>query len=322
MSETKTFEELFLSECAKENLSVKDLKILLITDLHKNYGFLEKLKEWHTKNIKKFNYILVTGDILTLKYPENDETESIAKSEADISAIISFLENMCLNVIYIGGNHDPRSLFTDNNQQFLTIKSVNLHKKALKVANDLYFYGLGGAVPTITSKNNMNSDNFQPYVDIDLNSITNVYWEGYPYQNSYQNPNFYTSDEIYEKDLFESFEQSFEKIQKENSTPNKKFILLTHNGPFFCQSSVMEHKEKCVYMGSLGLSKFLKRKNEDILLNIHGHTHSSQGLYSVGNVKVINPGALTIGKFSLIELKRDCNDDWYLYSTEFLDLSL
>jgi len=320
MSESKKFEELFLSECQSENLAISELNILLISDLHKNYSFLEMLKEWHTKQKKVFDYIFLTGDILTLNYPENNHTECIAKSEAEISSIISFLENMCLNVIYIGGNHDPKTLFSDPNQS-LTIKSMNIHQKFHKICNDLYIFGLGGAVPTIRSQNVIYSEEFSPFVDIDKNSITDVVWRGYPYQNNYDRPDYNLSDAIYTKELNESFDKARTNIKNENTTENIKFILLTHNGPFYSQSSIMEYKDKCVYMGSIGLSKFLKKYKGEILLNIHGHTHKGKGLYVLGDANVINPGALTLGCFSLITLKRDCNDDWFLYSTEFIDLS-
>jgi len=320
MSETKKFEELFLSECDSENLGTSELKILLISDVHKNYSFLENLKEWHTMHNKVYDYIFLTGDILRLNYPENEQAEFIAKSEAEISAIISFLENMCLKVIYLGGNHDPKTLFSDASL-CLTIKSTNIHKKSIKVCNDLYIFGLGGSVPTIGSKNCVDSEDFIPYVDVDPETIKDVVWQGYPYQNSYEKPDYYTSDKIYTKELTESYEKTKQSISNDNKTENIKFILLTHNGPFYSASSIMEYNGKCVYMGSIGLSKFMKRYKDDILLNVHGHTHSGKGLYCFGSTPVINPGALTLGSFSSITLKRDCNDEWYLFSSEFVDLS-
>ena len=57
MSETKTFEQLFLSENKEENLSIRELNILLVTDIHKSYDFLEKLKEWQLEN-KRLPFLL------------------------------------------------------------------------------------------------------------------------------------------------------------------------------------------------------------------------------------------------------------------------
>lgn len=323
MSETKKFEELFLSECSSENLQRTELKILLISDLHKNYSFLENLKDWHTKQKRVFNYIFLTGDILSLKYPENIQPESIAKSEAEISAIISFLENMCLNVIYLGGNHDPTTLFSDS-ELSLTIKSTNAHKKFIKVCNDLYIFGFGGAVPALSSKNFIDDESFVPYADIDLETVNNCVFEGFPFQNSFaenEKVDYYASDSLYSKELNESFTKAKEKIRSENSTENLKFILLTHNGPFYSQSSIMEYKGKCVYMGSVALSKFMTKNKNEVLVNVHGHTHHGKGLYNFGSASVINPGALTLGSFCALTLRRDCNDEWFLFSSEFIDLS-
>jgi Icc-related predicted phosphoesterase len=320
MSETKSFEDLFLSESKTQKNSITELKILLISDLHKNFKFLEKLKEWQIKNKENFDYIFLTGDILCLNYPENIQAEHIAIGEAEITSIISFLENMCLNVIYIGGNHDPKSLF-DNTDLSLSINSKNLHKKFHKVSNDLYLFGFGGSVPTISSKNNFDSENFQPFLDIDNSTIKNVVFKGFPYQNSYEDPDYEKSDLDYYEDIKYSFDRSIKEIKEENTTENIKFLLLTHNGPFFCQSTIREYKGKCVYMGSKGLGEFINFNRNDILLNVHGHTHPSKGLYNYFNIPIINPGALVDGNLCKIELKRDCNFEWYLYSSNFLDLS-
>ena len=57
MSETKTFEELFLSSNLSHNLSVSNLKILLISDINSNYMYVEKLKEWQLENNQYFDYV-------------------------------------------------------------------------------------------------------------------------------------------------------------------------------------------------------------------------------------------------------------------------
>ena len=57
MSETKTFEELFLSYSKEENLKSKKLKILLINNINSNYRYFLKLKEWKIKSQEYFDYI-------------------------------------------------------------------------------------------------------------------------------------------------------------------------------------------------------------------------------------------------------------------------
>jgi Icc-related predicted phosphoesterase len=313
MSENKTFEELFLSECKDENLSIKDLDILLVSDVHLSFNYLERLKEWQLDNKRLFNYIFLTGDILSLKYPDNEKNEVIAKSEAEISSIITFLENMCLNVIYLGGNHDPKSLF-DVETPNLTIRSINLHKKYFKIANDLYLIGLGGSVPTITS--NQVIPNTIPYLDVS----DNILWEGYPYQDNFTSPNYENSDQIYKKDLEEVWEKVSNHITQTNTTDNIKYILLTHNGPFYSSTSLQINKGKIAYMGSKELGDFLNN-NDNIMLNIHGHTHDGKGYVNYNTYSIINPGSLKNGDFAILKLKRNFADEWIISKVEMIELN-
>jgi Icc-related predicted phosphoesterase len=313
MSETKSFEELFLSENKDENLSIKELDILLVTDIHKNYAYLEKLKEWQIENKKLIDYIFCTGDILSLSYPENESLEIIAKSEAEISAIISFLENMSLNVIYLGGNHDPKSLFDSEKLPSLTMRSTNLHKKYKKLANDLYLVGLGGSVPAITSQHYVDDKDFIPYIDVK----DEIIWQGYPYNFPRENPNYKSSDDIFMNDLNDAWNISRKEIEENNTTPEKSFILLTHCGPFYSSTSVQESKGRCVYMGSIKLNEFLKQ-NRDIFINIHGHTHQGIGINNFDRLSVINPGSLSIGNFAVMKVKRNFYDKWEISKLEFL----
>jgi Icc-related predicted phosphoesterase len=314
MSETKTFQELFLSECKEQNLSVKELKILLVTDIHKNFEFLERLKEWQLEKKQLFDYIFCTGDILSLKYPELEDNEVIAYGEAEIASIISYLENMSLNVIYIGGNHDPKSLF-EVELPTLTIKSINLHKRFHKLANDLYLIGLGGAVPGIESQYNVKDKNFIPYQD----TTDKVPFIGYPYNDNHINPNYTKSGKLYNDDLNLLWKSVNAEISEINTTPNIKFILLTHNGPFYSSTSIMNYRDKCAYMGSKGLDEFLK-ENENVFLNIHGHTHAGLGYVSFNTYSVINAGALTEGNFAVLTLKRNHVDEWKVANVEFNNL--
>jgi Icc-related predicted phosphoesterase len=315
MSETKKFEELFLSECKAENSSIQELDILLVSDIHKSYDYLEKLKEWTLENKKLFNYIFCTGDMLTLKYPELEDNEIIAKSEAELSAIISFLENICLNVIYIGGNHDPKSLFKTQDVPTLTIKSTNIHKKMIKVSNDLYIVGLGGSTPAIESFNQTDSHLFIPYVDV----TDKIKWEGYPYNDVMGNASYKKSDKMYIEDFNEFWCKTKLEIEETNSTNNIKFILLTHIGPFYSNTTLVGSSGKCIYTGSQNLQEFLKT-NKDIFLNIHGHSHDAVGLSSFENIKIINPGTLSNGDFAIIKLKRNFDGEWVVSRTEFLNL--
>lgn len=304
MSETKTFEEIFLSESLDENLKTSELDILLVSDVHTNYIYLEKLKEWQIENQRSFNYIVCLGDILSLNMPENETKECISKGESEISGIISFLESICLNVIYIGGNHDPKTIFNMNWLPTLTIRSINLHGKHMKLANDLYLVGLGGAIPTVESTYDPDDKEFFLYSDV----TDKTKWDGYPYYN----------DKDYNSDLQRTMKITKEAIAESNSTPGIQFILLTHNGPFYSSTTICKH-DKCIYMGSKSLHYFLK-ENKDIFINIHGHTHKGKGMTNLDEQTVINPGNLNNGHFSVMKLKRNFYMKWEIKNIEFIKL--
>ena len=41
-----------------------------------------------------------------------------------------------------------------------------------------------------------------------------------------------------------------------------------------------------------------------MVMNVHGHVHEAPGQDEVGNVPILNPGSLSEGRFSLVELRR------------------
>ena len=146
MSETKTFEDLFLSQYEEDNLKVNHLKILLINNINSNHMYLIKLKEWQIKNQEYFDYIFFLGNFLSYSENKNkNDIKEISNDEAEIGALISFLENLSLNVIYIGGDNDTPTIFKTP-YPILTIRSKNLHNNFHKLAEDLYVIGYEGNI--------------------------------------------------------------------------------------------------------------------------------------------------------------------------------
>lgn len=144
MSETKTFEELFLSFSKEENLKVKHLKILIINNINSNYMYLIKLKEWQIKNQEYFDYLFFLGNFLSFsENKKKDDIKEISNDEAEIGGLLSYLENLCLNIIYIGGKNDTSTIFKTP-YPTLTLRSVNLHQNYHKITEDLYLIGYGG----------------------------------------------------------------------------------------------------------------------------------------------------------------------------------
>ena len=145
MSETKSFEELFLSQSVEENLKIKHLKILVLNNINSNYLYLFKLKEWQIKSNIYFDYLFYLGNFLSYSDKDKNNVKEIANDEAQTGGLLSYLENLCLNIIYIGGNNDCVTLFK-NPFPYLTVKSKNIHKNYFKLADDLYVVGYGGNI--------------------------------------------------------------------------------------------------------------------------------------------------------------------------------
>ena len=145
MSETKSFEELFLSQSVEENLKIKRLKILVLNNINSNYLYLFKLKEWQIKSNIYFDYLFYLGNFLSYSDKDKNNIKEIADDEAQTGGLLSYLENLCLNVIYIGGNNDCVTLFKTP-FPYLTVKSINIHNTYLKLADDLYVVGFGGDI--------------------------------------------------------------------------------------------------------------------------------------------------------------------------------
>ena len=142
MSETKSFEELFLAQSVKENLKIKKLKILILSNINSNNLYLFKLKEWQIKQNIYFDYLFFLGNFLSFSDKDKSSIKEIANDEAQTGGLLSYLENLCLNVIYIGGNNDTETLFKKPFPS-LTVKSVNIHQSFYKLAEDLYLVGYG-----------------------------------------------------------------------------------------------------------------------------------------------------------------------------------
>ena len=149
MSETKTFEELFLSQSVEENLKINHLKILVINNINSNNLYLFKLKEWQINHNIYFDYLFFLGNFLSFSDKDKTSIKEIANDEAQTGGLLSYLENLCLKIIYIGGINDIGTLFKKPYPS-LTVKSINIHNDFLKLADDLYVIGYGG---------NINDDN-------------------------------------------------------------------------------------------------------------------------------------------------------------------
>jgi Icc-related predicted phosphoesterase len=307
MSETKKFEDLFLSSNIEETLSIKKLKILIISDINSNFIYLQKLKEWQLKKNIYFDYIFFLGNFLKQNQysNKNEEKENLPVQEAEMTSLISFLENINLNIFYIGGNNDPKNLFMKN-PPTLTMKSLNIHKQCVKILDDLYLIGLSGMIPQFINKiNEPNNIFIKPFKKY---NYENVYNEGFNYYDP--DSKYYGSDKKFGKDIKEVFMALINDIYEYNTNKNIKFILMTNFGPFSSHTTFYNNlkENSMIYGGSKILESYIK-KYQTILVNVHANNSLSKGIYILEKSFVVNPGNLDKGDFVIIDLERDMNKE-------------
>jgi len=269
------------------------ITLLLVSDIHNAIKRLEKLKNWHVDiNRDQIHYVLVLGDTDNLN--NNDpSSQSLIEGvvEATISNILTFLEFFSVPIIYLPGNHDATSLFSDQPPQ-LTQYSTNLHQKNLVIGDGLQLLGLGGSLPG--------------YI-FDTEGKKTELWKAYPY------------DEV-------NFEADMMPMLQKYTSPDLETLLLTHNGPWFSGTTLDTTFDvnSPVYAGCEYLSKVLKDPSWRIVANFHGHTHAGVGRTNIGakGLQVINPGSLMDGNFAIVKLIRtEVDKKWIIKSTEFINLN-
>ena len=112
--------------------SSSTLSILLVSDIHEDLNSLDELANFCKKSSYVPDYIFNLGDIITIPDGQQDDPKIGAEKEKLITQILSKLEKISENVLYIPGNHDPKSLYSQEPPQ-LTEKSKNLHMKNVKI---------------------------------------------------------------------------------------------------------------------------------------------------------------------------------------------
>lgn len=269
------------------------LSFLIISDLHMNYKKLEKLKNWFCSNLsQKFDYLLILGDFDNIEQTKPEVLKEIcAKSESNISNILSFLEFIACPIIYLPGNHDPYTIFNIDpsinslEHKKLTQNSTNCHLSNISITKDLQFVGVGGSIPAFKK------------------SKESPFYKGFPYQSDTE----FSEELIKIRPLFSSQVQT---------------ILLTHTGPEFSSTSLnmSDDPNDPIYFGSMSLFKMIS-SNNNILVNLHGHIHDGVGKARINRVDVINPGSLSNGDFCIMELGRNfVENKWIVKSTNFMNL--
>ena len=95
--------------------------------------------------------MFVSGDICVLPNDKDqpDPTED-SMAEGEIQALfMNELEGFADDLIYIGGNHDPSTMFNSDRSKLPILSSNvegNIHKGIYKLRDNLVIIGLGGCV--------------------------------------------------------------------------------------------------------------------------------------------------------------------------------
>ncbi|CAJ0830915.1 10117_t:CDS:2 [Entrophospora sp. SA101] len=202
-------------------------------------------------------------------------------------------KNLDKPLLYIPGNHDPDTSFTqskdqDNGGNNDDKKCKNMHNQTMQLEPGLSIVGFGGSTNGVLK-----------------NSPGTVVWPAYP------------------KDSESLFTKNLPNLL--NKVKDDDIILVTHVGPadvgttnvdkFPLQSSL------AISSGSLALHDFIMSSSPSsetnssslkhdirIINNIHGHSHWSFGLSHIGQTAIINPGAFEDGRFailSMVKLRKD-----------------
>ena len=268
------------------------LLILLVSDTHESIENVNKLVNYCKENSIKPDYIFCLGDIMSTGKQEDQSVYDLKVDE--LKTLLTTLELISPNLIYIPGNHDFINLFKVEDSPKLTENSINLHLREHLIKDDLLLVGIGGSICSLYS----DEEFYHAYKKLDK---SNIEWKGYPYIDNNQSPDYEKSDEMFRKDL--------EKIDSYVNNHKGSVILLTHVGPF-TSNTANQYEKRIIYSGSPALNEFLIKYENKILVNVHGHTHDAQGMGKVHTVKVCNPGALLYMRFGLLNLVKNAENDY------------
>ncbi len=144
------------------------------------------------------------------------------------------------------------------------------------------------------------------FFNYDKNEEYKLVYEGFPYENT----------KTFEDEYFENLK----KLYSYREDTSRRYILLTHSGPTGLTSSTYRN-EDYIDMGSSSLYTFLQSE-ENMIFNLHGHCHDSQGRDNINNSLVINAGSLLLKQYCEILLdKNKVYDIYEVKRTNFYNFS-
>lgn len=264
---------------------------LVYSDTHADPAALDRFFAFEKSHPHPvYDAVLMPGDFSNIKFDQH--ADPVAESQAEKDAVFT-LEAITkhfpgIPVIFLPGNHETTKLYNDS---FVFPGALNLHRKALDILPGLTMLGFGGAVPGIAQDPS--------------GHWTNV-WEGYPQK----------TDAEFSAEIKAWFEHTMEAGEK-----GRQYVMMTHLGPWDVATTV-SHTQ--VQSGSKGLLEILDKHNEQIVCNIHGHTHDAPGMVRryLSPCVIINPGASVHGMFAEVSIEKGKDSLWALADAKFVTIPL
>eukprot|EP00026_Physarum_polycephalum_P014189 Phypoly_transcript_14677.p1 GENE.Phypoly_transcript_14677~~Phypoly_transcript_14677.p1 ORF type:complete len:287 (+),score=22.88 Phypoly_transcript_14677:112-972(+) len=270
-----------------------NLTILLTSDVHNALDKINVLGEWLSQRKREIDFIICSGDLTNFDPANEHIPELVSACEGEMSSVISGLENVCGRVVYIPGNHDAKTTLVETQQSRLTMHSINLHYKCLRIAPDLVLVGLGGSLPGYKGDQQE--------------------WVGFPFQTEEQIKA--ALDTILRGPLAHSSSQG-DCISEKDTV-----VLVSHVGPHDASTTVDQViiDAEPIQSGSKALRSLLLEPamQKRIMLNIHGHTHHALGMTRLGKMFILNPGSLRTGHFGILSLRKLPEGRWQINGAEF-----
>ena len=234
----------------------KRIRILLLSDIHSDFDKLKSVL--NTLKPNSYDKVLVPGDNANL--PLKDCVDENKKQES-IDELILMLETIRItlglshkDIYFLPGNHDHKVFF----EGIAVTEFTNMHLKRVELDEGLFMVGIGGSVPGRFSATGKHA------------------FDGFPYESQ------------------EAIENDIEKVKALIGEEEKQFILFTHSGPSKSGTSVInEPGEEEMLTGVDGFDSFLHNYQENMIFQVHGHSHYANGCYNHLYIKVLNPGSIS-----------------------------
>lgn len=261
----------------------KELKVLLLSDAHNHGANFNKMAEWLKTTNPNYDMVFVLGNISNMINSLRKDYMAEKQATEQLMDTFGFLRDY-LNkpIVFIPGNTESTGLYSC---AFEIPGAMNLHKRAMKLDENLVLVGLGGSLPVKKEEKDI--------------------LEGYPYEKA----------EDFGKDLTACMEAASKTFG-----PEVSYLLMTHIGPEESTTTEIYLSNDTVNGGFKGFGEIMKDKN--FIGHIHGHSAIGEGLTRPfgPSIPVINPGGLVNGKFGEVSLRRDMTGKWKVGEVQFRTL--